>query len=187
MGGNIVIVLEKIDPGYHHRISKTPEMGVVLDFLSEDVTAIDNPGNVKNLSVSLVYNFTNHILVEIEMLDTLSSERGRPVDARLVVIIDWRRVFDLVPEIEIDSSKANGQEFFNALIRGNNFGLARAKGGSFLANRLPCNRPAASTDQESRQRAELEHFKWRTIRNRVPELTAPACVAEGRQLMTFGR
>ena len=74
--------------GDHYAITQTPKVSGIFHLFGENVTCIDDAGDVDNHNITCVLAFTYHILAKVEMLDTLGGACGRPIYGGLVVVVD---------------------------------------------------------------------------------------------------
>ena len=77
------------------------------------------------------------------------------------------------------------QKFCDAFVCGYNLSLTRTLRRLLLADGLPGDGTAASTDEEAGEGAKFEKFNRGAIGNGVPDLATPTCIAESGELMTF--
>ena len=78
------------------------------------------------------------------------------------------------------------QKFGDAFVRGDDLGLTRTLRRLLLADRLPGDGTAASTDEEAGEGAKFKKFNRGAIGNGVPDLATPTYIAEFGELMAFG-
>ena len=80
---------------------------------------------------------------------------GRPVDACLVVVINWGGC-DAVRHVHVGGSIADVKELLDTFVGGQDLGLAGALCGLLLADGLPCGGAAGTAYHVAGERAELE-------------------------------
>ena len=66
-------MLEEGRFGDHHAIAQTPKVCGIFHLFGENVTGIDDAGDVDDHDITSVMAFTCHILAKVEMFDTLGG------------------------------------------------------------------------------------------------------------------
>jgi hypothetical protein len=98
-------------------------MGRVSHFLCEDVTGIDLTRDVEDLAGTGLVLFTNLVFAEVKMFDALGGARGGPLNTGCIVVEDFGGG-GAVDHAQVNSSKLDRCDFFDAFVGGENFSFA---------------------------------------------------------------
>ena len=71
-------------------------MSGILDLFSVDISAVDSARIVSNDNVFAGLGLTNLVVAETEVLHTFGDDRCCPVNARLVIVVYYRRGREVV-------------------------------------------------------------------------------------------
>ena len=165
-------------------VAETAVLSGILHFFRKYVAAVDYAGDVGHDDFSSGLSFANFVFAEVNMFDAFVGEGGGPVYAGLVVVVHGRGGIGVV-HAQVGGTKTDVKKFFHTFAGGDNFRLARTEGSLFLPNGFPCDWASAAANDETTEGAELEKFNWGAVGDGVTELAAPACVAEGSEVVTL--
>lgn len=138
--GNWSGVFEKGILGDHETVAKATEVGSVSHFLGKDIAGVDDARDVENLNGMVEMAFANLILAKVDMLETFGRDRGGPLNARLVVVVDGNATIG-VSHAKVLGPQADGLDVSDTFICSNDLGFAGAESGLVLTKRAPGDGP----------------------------------------------
>ena len=80
--------------------------------------------------------------------------------------------------VHVVTAMAEGEDLFDCLVRGADFGFSGGAACSFLTDGFSGNGTTAAHDEKYAHGAVLEEFNLSTISNSISNVAAPVCVAE---------
>jgi len=104
-----------------------------------------------------------------------------PFDTCIVVIVKWRGYISVVDRVtkglEMKDHVPKVDSKARSHVCSANFGLTRAKGGTFLTFRLPCDGTTGAENNGATHTAKFEQGQLYTFANGVTNLGAPTGIA----------
>ena len=140
-------------------------MSSVLNFFCKNVAAVDFARDVRDGGLAAdLDDLADLVRAEVDMLGAFVGDGRGPVDGGLTVVVNWGGC-ENIHHAQIGGAVANMQKFGDAFVRGNDLGLTRTLRRLLLADGLPGDGTAASTDEEAGEGAKFKKLNRGAIGN----------------------